>query len=151
MALQATYYLIMGRNIHPIAAFLLYSAAWKLNSGHQVRIIERMAHKFGYFDGDKHGRDEVPDVGVLKALTSVQLTTAVRPLTVVYLTYNRNEAPTFSWWLPVELFLYSCVLDLFFYTYHRACHEVDFLWKYHRTHHLTKHPTPLLSSYTDAE
>jgi hypothetical protein len=25
------------------------------------------------------------------------------------------------------------------------------LWKYHRTHHLTKHPNPLLTLYADTE
>lgn len=56
-----------------------------------------------------------------------------------------------SWWLPLELGLYSVVLDFFFYAYHRSCHELDGLWQYHRTHHLTKHPSPLLSSYADSE
>lgn len=43
------------------------------------------------------------------------------------------------------------VLDFFFYIYHRICHESDFFWRFHRTHHLTKHPNPLLSSYADFE
>ncbi|XP_044718816.1 fatty acid hydroxylase superfamily domain-containing protein [Hirsutella rhossiliensis] len=30
-------------------------------------------------------------------------------------------------------------------------HEVASLWKYHRTHHLTKHPNPLLTLYADTE
>jgi sterol desaturase/sphingolipid hydroxylase (fatty acid hydroxylase superfamily) len=30
-------------------------------------------------------------------------------------------------------------------------HDTDFLWKYHRTHHLTKHPNPLLTLYADSE
>jgi sterol desaturase/sphingolipid hydroxylase (fatty acid hydroxylase superfamily) len=56
-----------------------------------------------------------------------------------------------SWWLPVEVGLYPIILDFWFYSYHRACHELDGLWQYHRTHHLTKHPSPLLSSYADSE
>lgn len=84
-------------------------------------------------------------------MLALALTTVVRPLLMVLLTYHRDEAPSFSWWLPVELALYSIVLDFFFYFYHRACHEVDFLWQYHRTHHLTKHPNPMLSAYADAE
>lgn len=51
----------------------------------------------------------------------------------------------------MELALYSIVLDFWFYIYHRGCHELDSLWQYHRTHHLTKHPSPLLSSYADSE
>jgi sterol desaturase/sphingolipid hydroxylase (fatty acid hydroxylase superfamily) len=30
-------------------------------------------------------------------------------------------------------------------------HDVDWLWQFHRTHHLTKHPNPLLSLYADTE
>ena len=30
-------------------------------------------------------------------------------------------------------------------------HEFEFLWRFHRTHHLTKHPNPLLTLYADAE
>lgn len=30
-------------------------------------------------------------------------------------------------------------------------HDIDTLWKYHRTHHLTKHPNPLLTLFADTE
>lgn len=107
--------------------------------------------RFGYFDGDEHARDAVPDVGVMKAGISVLLTTTIRPLFTLIFTYDRSLAPLPTVWLPLELVLYSIVLDFFFYCYHRACHEVDWLWKYHRTHHLTKHPNPVLSAYADEE
>jgi sterol desaturase/sphingolipid hydroxylase (fatty acid hydroxylase superfamily) len=41
------------------------------------------------------------------------------------------------------------VPDLCFYTYHRSCHEVDSLWAIHKTHHLTKHPSPALGLLAD--
>lgn len=109
------------------------------------------AGRYGYLDGDKHQRDEVPDVGVSKAMNALTLTISVRPLFMVLLAYKRNELPSFSWLLPVELCLYSIILDFFFYFYHRACHEVDWLWRFHRTHHLTKHPNAMLSAYADSE
>ena len=57
-----------------------------------------------------------------------------------------------SWaWLPLEIGLYGIVLDFWFYWYHRLMHDVSFLWKFHRTHHLTKHPNPLLAAYADHE
>lgn len=31
-----------------------------------------------------------------------------------------------------------------FYAYHRSSHEVDWLWHIHKTHHYTRHPTPIL-------
>ena len=78
---------------------------------------------------------------------------AIRPTMTILLAYNRSAAAPISLtpWLPVELLLYGIVLDFFFYTYHRATHEVDGLWQYHRTHHLTKHPNPLLSAFADFE
>ncbi|CAF9919817.1 MAG: hypothetical protein GOMPHAMPRED_001880 [Gomphillus americanus] len=151
MALQYVYYRYTGHNIHPILAYLLYSFAFKFNSAHQLVVLRRLALKYGFYDGDVHERDHIPDVGVDKAFSSVQLTTSIRPLYTLLMTYNSTAPPAFSWTLPIELALYSIVLDFWFYIYHRACHEVDFLWRYHRTHHLTKHPTPFLSAYADSE
>lgn len=48
-------------------------------------------------------------------------------------------------------FSFCAFSDFFFYTYHRLCHEVDFLWAYHQTHHLTKHPSPALTALADEE
>ena len=54
-------------------------------------------------------------------------------------------------WLPLEAGLYGIILDFWFYWYHRLMHEIGSLWQYHRTHHLTKHPNPLLTLYADTE
>ncbi|KAJ5356792.1 hypothetical protein N7517_011401 [Penicillium concentricum] len=71
----------------------------------------------------------------------------------VWLTYDANKAPaSLSWaWLPVEASLYGIILDFWFYWYHRVMHDVNGLWKFHRTNHLTKHPNPLLIIYADSE
>jgi sterol desaturase/sphingolipid hydroxylase (fatty acid hydroxylase superfamily) len=151
MAIQYLHILLRGRDMHPVFVFLLYTVAMQVNSIHEVRLLRRLGHRYGFLDGDKHARDEVPDVGVGKVLTSLQLTTSIRPMLAVFLSYRRSTSLSLSVWLPVELFLYSIVLDGFFYVYHRSCHELDGLWQYHRTHHLTKHPNPLLSSYADHE
>ena len=110
-----------------------------------------MQIRCGFLDGDKHSRDKVPDVGINKVIASIVSITIVRSALTVSLAYRPSAPMALSPWLPVELFLYPIVLDFFFYVYHRATHEVDGLWKYHRTHHLTKHPNPLLSSYADVE
>lgn len=70
---------------------------------------------------------------VAKVFFSVQMTTTIRPAFTIFLAYRSNEAISLSWWLPVELALYSIILDMWFYIYHRSCHEADGLWKYHRT------------------
>lgn len=77
----------------------------------------------------------------------------VRPclsLSVAYAT-DGWSSPSLTWYLLTELFLYPIVVDFWFYLYHRACHEIGLLWKFHRTHHLAKHPIPILASYSDLE
>ncbi|KXS96585.1 hypothetical protein AC578_11128 [Pseudocercospora eumusae] len=153
MMIQQFYMWYYRKDMHPIAAFLLYTTAMQLNSIRQVRLLKRLGMKYGYLDGDKHDRDDVPDNGVGKVLASLELTTTIRPMIAVFLAFRRSTTGllSLSWWLPVELFLYSLVLDGWFYLYHRSSHEIDALWKIHRTHHMTKHPSPLLSSYADSE
>lgn len=151
IVLQNLYIYFTGHNFGPITASVFYTVAFQANAVHQLWALRWMGHRCGFLDGDKHARDEVPDIGVAKVSHSLQATTIVRPLMAIFLCYRSKDSAAVSWWLPVELSLYPVVLDLFFYAYHRACHENDTLWKYHRTHHLTKHPNPLLSSYADAE
>lgn len=130
---------------------LLYTFAFQANSIHQVRVLRQLGRKVGFLDGEKHQRDVVPDAGIDKVINIITHTTGTRAVFTTFLAYRRNDPISLTWWLPVELFFYSIVLDFWFYIYHRGCHEVDFLWRYHKTHHLTKHPSPLLSGYADAE
>ena len=109
-----------------------------------------MALRYGYFDGS-HKRDGVPDLYSGKIFWSMIGTVTIRPLFATFLVYDREEKPTLSAWFPVQMFLYSAVLDFWFYWYHRGMHEVPWLWKFHRLHHVTKHPNPLLSAFADRE
>jgi len=134
-----------------LTTFSFYTLAMQINSIHQIWIMRRLGHRIGFLDGDKHPRDGVPDVGVFKTVQSLLSTVTFRPMIAVIASYSRSRSLSLSPWLIVELALYGPVLDLFFYAYHRSCHELDGLWQYHRTHHLTKHPNVLLSSYADTE
>ena len=145
------YELATGEHLTPLFAFLYYMACMQLNSSHQLRVLRKLGQRYGYFDGDKHPRDDVPDHSVAKTVNSLLLTTSIRPMLAVFLAYKAKTNVHLSWWLPVEVGLYPIILDFWFYLYHRSCHELDGLWQYHRTHHLTKHPSPLLSSYADHE
>ena len=141
------------RNLHWFAAFVFYSIAFKINAIHELNVLRELGHTYGFLDGDKHARDEVPDVGVKKVFRSLSSTSTFRPLMTVFLAYRTSITPYQSLsflWLPLELGLYGIVLDFYFYWYHRAMHESDTLWNFHRTHHLTKHPNPLLTLYADA-
>jgi len=153
LAIHQAYSTYTGYNLGPIAVFNLYFFAFNGIVLHQVHVLRRLGHIYGFFDGDKHERDGVPDVGVGKVVTSLYKTTGSRLLLAVFLTYHTSDVPAaMNWrWLPLEIGLYGIVLDFWFYSYHRLMHDVGALWKYHRTHHLTKHPNPMLSAYADHE
>ncbi|KAF0640968.1 hypothetical protein FPSE5266_03275 [Fusarium pseudograminearum] len=142
-----------GHNLTPMQAFFFYSLAFKVAAVHQLHALRRVGHITGFLDGDVHARDGVPDVGVTKVVKSLIATSSFRPVFTVFLSYRTYQSPSsMNWlWLPLEIGLYGIVLDFWFYWYHRLMHEVGSLWKFHRTHHLTKHPNPLLTLYADFE
>jgi len=131
---------------------VLYALAFKLIVIHEFNMLRRVSYQVGFFDGDKHARDEVPDHAAWTVLNSLIGTSTLRVIMSVLLTYNGNGPSTISWkWLPLEIGLYGIILDFWFYWYHRLMHDVPSLWQHHRTHHLTKHPNPLLTLYADHE
>lgn len=102
------------------------------------------------------------DIFILSTAVYMVLRTAI-PFS---LHYDKDVTPLFSFnrSFPLRLIAWELTLDYFFvsclslsfelslihlllgqYVYHRACHEVDFLWFIHRHHHTTKHPTPILA------
>ena len=156
MVLHQTYVAYTGKNFGVLGAFLLYGGSFKITGISVMQSMRRLGHKYGYFDGDKHARDGVPDVGVAKVVRSLLSTTSARTIFALFLSYRASETPLESlktnWaWALLEVSLYGIILDFWFYWYHRLMHDVDWLWKYHRTHHLTKHPNPLLTLYADEE
>ncbi|GIZ44234.1 hypothetical protein CKM354_000743800 [Cercospora kikuchii] len=154
LALHQLYTWYFSKPLHWIPAFIFYSVAYKINAIHEINMMRNLGHTYGFLDGDKHARDEVPDHGVKKVFRSLSSTSTFRPFMTVFLAYRTASSPWDSLsfiYLPLELGLYGIVLDFFFYWYHRLMHESDFLWKFHRTHHLTKHPNPLLTLYADTE
>ncbi|KAJ5946704.1 hypothetical protein N7454_003543 [Penicillium verhagenii] len=144
---------LYSHNLNLLATFALYSTAFKLNGIHEMHIMRRLGQVHGFLDGDKHPRDDIPDIGVGKVLRELISTSAFRMVMAIFLTYQPDQTPsTMQWkWLPLEIGLYSVTVDFWFYWYHRLMHSSGPLWKYHRRHHLTKHPNPLLSAYADHE
>ncbi len=143
----------VGGNFGPVVGYFFYYFASRWFMSREMRSLRELGHTYGFLDGDVHERDGVPDAGVGKALRAVLLAGAGRPLIIIFLTYSSSVTPAqMNWaWLPVEVSLYGIILDFWFYWYHRIMHDVKDLWKYHRTHHLTKHPNPLLTIYADSE
>ncbi|RMZ86681.1 hypothetical protein DV736_g6093, partial [Chaetothyriales sp. CBS 134916] len=152
LAIHQAYVAWTGKNMDPVIAVVFYSLAFQVIGIRQLRAIRELGHKYGFYDGDKHERDGVPDVGVSKVILSIILTLTIRPLFTVLLTYRTNLPPSSInlVWLPLEIGLYQIILDFWFYWYHRLMHDIGPLWRFHRTHHLTKHPNPLLTLYADS-
>ncbi|KAJ5595719.1 hypothetical protein VI817_004918 [Penicillium citrinum] len=158
LALHQTWLYFTNIPFHPIVAFIFYYQASRLFAFRQLRAMRELGHKHGFLDGDKHPRDGVPDSGVGKTLLSVFLAGFLRPLFTTYLTYDKTTTPmSIISSIPsittlfFEISLYSITVDFWFYWYHRIMHDISPFWKFHRTHHLTKHPNPLLTIYADSE
>lgn len=83
----------------------------------------------------------MPDVHGWKVAMSLLGVITIRPLFATFVAYDRTELPSISWRTPIDIAAYSLALDFWFYLYHRTMHEVPFLWKLHRLHHTTKHPS----------
>lgn len=151
LLLQQLYINYFGHNLSPWMVYVFYALALKLIAVHEVHVIRRLGHRYGFFDGDKHPRDGVPDVGVGTTVQSLLSVITLRPLMTVFFAYDPNQAPSsIPWlWLFLETGVYAVTLDFWYYLLHRSSHEVDYLWQFHRTHHLTKHPNPLLTAYAD--
>ncbi|KAJ5985284.1 Fatty acid hydroxylase vlmA [Penicillium canescens] len=150
LLIQHVYIQIAGHNLGTLGAILLYSTAFQLINIHQFRVLRRLGYIHGFFDGYRHARDSVPDAGVAK-VASFLISATIRPIFTVSLAYHTSQAPIsmrFAW-LPLEIGFYGIILDFWYYWYHRLLHSVGLLWKYHRTHHLSTHPNPLLTTYGD--
>lgn len=151
--LQHIYTTYTGRNLNAVAVFFLYSTTFYGTGIHLVQTIRRLGWVYGFLDGDKHERDDIPDVGVAKVATELLSVPTLRLAMSIYLSYEPEKLSlSFDWIsLALKIGLYSITVDFWFYWYHRLMHSVDPLWKFHRTHHLTKHPHPMLGAYADHE
>jgi len=86
----------------------------------------------------------------MSTFISLIFTASIRPVIMIFFAYDPAKSPlSMSPWVIAETGLYAVILDFYYYWYHRVLHESETLWPIHRTHHLTKHPSPLLTLYAD--
>ncbi|SJX61489.1 related to ERG25-C-4 methyl sterol oxidase [Sporisorium reilianum f. sp. reilianum] len=113
----------------------------------------RMTDRFGTFDGAA-SRDGVPDVDTRSVALGLFMVVVSRALIAIPYLYNPS-APVLDLhtlvMLPVNCAAFAIAVDFWFYWYHRLMHEVPALWRYHRKHHTTKHPTAALGAFADHE
>ncbi|PWN39119.1 hypothetical protein IE81DRAFT_350463 [Ceraceosorus guamensis] len=135
---------------HPLLVFVFYSAAFKLIAINTIQLFRELGNRHGFLDGQKK-RDGIPDDSVGKIAMSLINTAEIRSAMVCMLAWDSRQKPRVHWMLPFQIAAYPLILDFWFYWYHRAMHEIGFLWRFHRTHHLTRHPNAMLSLFADAE
>ncbi|KAK3190943.1 hypothetical protein K4F52_002891 [Lecanicillium sp. MT-2017a] len=157
LLLHQAFVSLTGYDLPKVATFFLYQTAYIMIAVREVRMLRKLTYQHGCLDG-AHARDGIPNTGAGKIVGEMHKTAGFRLAMATMVTYTAASSPldTMSdpkWWavLLAQLSLYGVTLDFFFYSYHRACHEVPFLWKYHRTHHLVKHPTAVHSGFADDE
>ena len=71
LLLHHAYASYVGRNPSVVVVYLFYSVALNLIAIREVKTLRRLGHVHGFFDGDQHERDGVPDVGVKKVFLSL--------------------------------------------------------------------------------
>ncbi|SPO22272.1 related to ERG25 - C-4 methyl sterol oxidase [Ustilago trichophora] len=112
-----------------------------------------MTYKFGTFDGAAE-RDGVPDIDTTSVALGLFMVVISRAIIAVPYLYKPDE-PVLDLktilMLPINMFMFAVAVDFWFYWYHRLMHEVDFLWRFHRKHHTTKHPIAALGAFADHE
>lgn len=157
LSLHQAYVFLTGESLAKLPTFLLYTSGYTFFTAQLARVLGHLAHKVGYLDNSV-ARDGLANNAAGKLISELVMTTVFRLGMAVILTYDTNSSPldalgSFKAFvsLLVKLSLYGPILDLFFYIYHRACHEIPSLWMYHRTHHLNKHPTTVHTAYADEE
>lgn len=150
IGVQYVYTQWAGRSFHPVANALYWGIFISMFGSNLFNALRKVATNVGYLQPEA-SRDGIPDVRVSQVLNSLLMTAFFRPIAATLIIYDRDAPVTLSPWLPLIVPLFSVAVDFWFYWYHRVMHESDTLWKFHRTHHLAKHPTPVLSLYADME
>lgn len=60
LGLHQAYVWLTGHNVGAVVATIFYSLAFKAIAIHEIHVIRHLGHIYGFLDGDKHVRDEVP-------------------------------------------------------------------------------------------
>lgn len=74
-------------NLGYVLTYFLYAAWLNFTAMREVQMIRNAGYIYGYFDGDKHERDGIPDVRVREVAISLVLTSFLRALMAVMVSY----------------------------------------------------------------
>ncbi|SCV70450.1 BQ2448_1844 [Microbotryum intermedium] len=136
-----------GHQWPPALAWFVYVVSYIFFANRVFKRFTHFALKYGTLDEKNVGRDRYPDKAINQLALGQLAFLLTRTFGEFFIKYDRTECPlnAFSWTTPIRWFFWLLALDYFFYAYHRTSHEIDFFWQIHKTHHTTRHPSPLLS------
>ncbi|WFD00022.1 hypothetical protein MYAM1_002768 [Malassezia yamatoensis] len=139
---------LTGWTVHPVILYMLTVVFNSHFTRQHFYRLRRYVETHGFLDGEVE-RDAIPESMTGKIYNEMLNGLLGRPLMVIFLSYDRTKLPTLSWWLPLQLAVFTIIADFVYYWAHRATHEIPWLWKFHRLHHTTKHPSSYLLAFAD--
>ena len=139
---------LTGWTVHPVVMYAVVVLYNMTVYRAFYRLLHSLVRRHGYLDGEME-RDSATPGMAKRVVTEFRQAMLIRPLMVLALSYDRTALPSIGWWLPVQLCIFTMLVDFFYYWVHRLTHESDMLWSLHRRHHTTKHPTAYLLAFAD--
>ena len=138
-----------GVNLNLWQTYILYAICLNISTIRGQRHLRHLVTRTGFLGGDACERDTIPDNGVKRLAQSLVLVLWFRPLLIILAGFQQDNLPRDCRWigLPFMAGLYALILDFWFYWFHRLMHNISFLRKHHKLHHLSRRPTILLSVY----
>lgn len=138
----------MSITIPPLAMYFFMVAYLAIFMLSFVQRMKKYTLTYGFLDGEVV-RDAIPESLSGKIFHELWVGLLLRPMIAVLLAYNQHAKPKLSLWLPIQLAVFTIIADFVYYWVHRATHEVDSLWHFHRRHHTTKHPVSYMLAFAD--
>ena len=137
-----------GWSAHPAVVYMLTVVFNSFFVRSFFKRLREYSMTYGFLDGEVD-RDAIPEGMTGKLYKEMLVGLLGRPLMVFCLAYDRHAIPSLSWWLPIQLGVFTIIADFVYYWAHRATHEIPSIWKYHKRHHTTKHPSAYLLGFAD--
>lgn len=137
-----------GQNWPWYGAYLFYHLGFTIFSLGVFKLVQGRVEKYGVLDRENRPRDRIADSDVNRVGAGLVLYTLYRTALLCF-NWDSGAIPSVSPWIFVKIIAFQLALDFWFYCYHRAMHENDFLWKFHKRHHSTGHPTAGMSILAD--
>ncbi|CEJ81591.1 hypothetical protein VHEMI01711 [[Torrubiella] hemipterigena] len=142
-----------GRTMPLWQVLIVYNVTMIFTAVRGQQHLRGLSHELGFLDAKSGERQGIPDAAVEEVFFTLNTLLSGRCSLIAWLAYSNLEAPgDIAWyWLPVKMAIYSITFDFWYYWYHRSLHEIPLLRKHQRKHHMSRHPTTLMTAFADFE